>query len=301
MDTPDSLLSGKPQVHLLQRYSVSALRKRWLRRYSIDIETEMAGVNELAHWRCLESDLEFFTPASTEGSSRLYQQLSELKWYHDTVRWEFEAALPCISNDDCVLEVGTGNGAFLDRLSEQHSGKAIGIELNPLTAQAAIDKGHTILQQPLADGLVKEQGLFDVVCSFQVLEHVSDPLGFAKAMSEMTRPGGLIVIGVPNAQSFIRHWKINLLDMPPHHMTRWYPQTLQYLGSKLGLDVERVVVEPLSDLHSLDYVEAQVQRVLPVPLLPRVMARIFGPLLARHPKRKQIPGHTLLAIYRKPA
>jgi SAM-dependent methyltransferase len=40
---------------------------------------------------------------------------------------------------------------------------------------------------------------FDLVTSFQVLEHVPDPLAYLREMARVTRPGGKVILATPNA------------------------------------------------------------------------------------------------------
>ena len=301
-DRPLSPLTGRNDVDFVRRYSVRSLQRRWRSRFGIDIGPELGPIGDLFHWRCRETELQFFTPPDLAGSSELYRQLGRFGWYHEVGRWEFAATLPWLHGANHLLEVGCGNGAFLDLLASGFSGSTVGIELNPETARQAAAKGHHVVRSPIESDQVRSLGPFDAICSFQVLEHVPKPLPFLESLAALLTPGGTLVIGVPNADCFIRHWRVNLLDLPPHHMTRWTRRTLEYIAAPLGLDILSLETETLSAGHSLDYIEAQIRRVLPVPPLPRAIAHVLGPGLRKAAKiRRRIPGHTLLAVYRKRA
>lgn len=301
MKAPVSPLTGGNRVELVRRYSALNLQRRWRRRFGIDIAAELAPATEILHWRCLETELGFFHPPSSAGSPTLYAQLARFHWYHDTDRWEFETALPWLGEARNLLEVGCGDGAFLDRLSRELDTTLIGLELNGVTAERARAKGHHILQQAVGCEAVTALGPFDAICSFQVLEHVADPADFLASLVSLLAPGGVLLLGVPNADCFIRHIRTNLLDLPPHHMSRWTAQTLASLGPLLQLETLDIMTETLSEAHAVDYIEAQVQRLMPLPLIPRIPARLLGPALARMPRvRASIQGHSLLGVYRKP-
>jgi 2-polyprenyl-3-methyl-5-hydroxy-6-metoxy-1,4-benzoquinol methylase len=302
MSHPSSPLTGGHRVELVHRYATADLVRRWRRRFAIEVGDELAPAHEILHWRCLETELEFFHPLAAAGSSSLYEQLARFRWYHDPNRWDFGAALPWLRNAKGLLEVGCGDGAFLDLLGRSFAGTVTGIEFNSVTAKRARSKGHKVIEQPVESDAVQALGPFDAICSFQVLEHIPEPLPFLQALVSQLSPGGTLVLGVPNAECFIRHWRVNLLDLPPHHMSRWTTRTLAKLGPLLGLEPLEVQTETLSAGHSVDFIEAQVQRVIPVPLLPRVFGRLAGPILSRMPSlRQEIPGHSLLGIYRKPS
>lgn len=55
---------------------------------------------------------------------------------------------------------------------------AVGIELNSKAVASAKTKGINIRQLDLHELAEEKESSFDAVCSFQVLEHISDPLMF---------------------------------------------------------------------------------------------------------------------------
>lgn len=300
MNTPNSPLTGSQRVKLLQRYPARTLICGWQRQFGIDIRAQLGDISEITHWRCQDTGLEFFQPGDATGTSQLYAQLSRFGWYHDPQRWEFDAAIRRLDHAKRILEVGCGDGAFLD-LARQHShAELIGIELNPATAAIASGNGHRILQHRSDSAPITALGQFDAVCSFQVLEHVPDPHAFIDSLCARLADGGLLILGVPNADSFIRHQRINLLDMPPHHMSRWSAQTMAGIAPLFNLQLLGIEAETLSRTHAVDYIETQVQRLLPLPILPRAAGRLLGPVLAHAPKlRSSIQGHSLIGVYRK--
>jgi SAM-dependent methyltransferase len=55
----------------------------------------------------------------------------------------------------------------------------------------------SLVQANVEAGLPFPSGCFDIVVCEQVLEHLHDPVGVAREMARVMRPGGLLIAGVP--------------------------------------------------------------------------------------------------------
>ena len=76
---------------------------------------------------------------------------------------------------------------------------------------------------------------FDVVTSFHCLEHVDHPVEFVRSLAALTRPGGRIFLSTPySPMSFEAHW-FDVMNHPPHHLTRWNLAAYRQLSALLGL------------------------------------------------------------------
>ena len=90
-----------------------------------------------------------------------------------------------IGPEDRVLEVGTGSGWFRREVEKHGCGTYVGIDLNP-----PADIVGDILQW---QSLGLEQGSFDVIVAFEVVEHVD----CFRACHDLLRPGGRMLITTP--------------------------------------------------------------------------------------------------------
>jgi len=105
------------------------------------------------------------------------------------------------------------------------------------------------------------------------------------------------MLGVPNADSYLRY-QYNLLDMPPHHLTRWPPRTLARLPEFFPLRLIRLEKEPLTNYHVPDYVDASLKMFFGP--LNRQPLRILAAWLIRHTGlQKRITGHTVYAVFER--
>lgn len=294
-----SPLSKSCTVRLVKTIPVDELVKIWSKRYQIDVKDFFENILELHEYECLESGLVFYSKQARGGDSKFYGQLQNLAWYYEEDKWEFQRALSDISPMDSVLEVGSGSGYFLSKLHQRKQSKILGLELNKSGAQSCQEKGLDVREELLDDFAVTTTEKFDVVCSFQVLEHVEEPLAFLEAQILLLKQGGQLIISVPNGESFLAKQDCALLNMPPHHLSRWTVKTAKYLAEKLELELKKVEFEPLAKCHVPEYVDAYFSCLPNIPKLKGLMIYIIRFIISFSVIRKQLKGHTLYMVFNK--
>lgn len=100
-----------------------------------------------------------------------------------------------------VLDVGCNTGYGTVRFLPV-ARRVVGVDVSPAAIEAARMRApggqpEFILTSGLA--LPFPDHSFDLVSSFQVLEHVPDPLGYLREIARVTRPGGEVILATPNA------------------------------------------------------------------------------------------------------
>jgi SAM-dependent methyltransferase len=94
---------------------------------------------------------------------------------------------------DALLEVGCGNGFFLEEARRQGYETVRGVEPSTdAVAQAPPGLRDEIVVDVMRNGLFDEQS-FDAICFFQVLDHLADPAGVLGECLTLLRPGGLLL------------------------------------------------------------------------------------------------------------
>jgi 2-polyprenyl-3-methyl-5-hydroxy-6-metoxy-1,4-benzoquinol methylase len=281
---------------------VESLRREWLVRswrekFHVDVGSCFSQDECVKLFCCTHCDLLFYSPAPLP-SAGFYEALSSHPWYYQDDKWEHRVVWPRVYAGERVLDIGSGAGAFL-RGVKQRGGIAVGIETNPLAAQACRSAGIDVFEESVEKVASREQEGYDMVCAFQVLEHVPEPLTLLKPAIQLLRPGGRLVCSVPNNASFVGRSRGVILNMPPHHATRWNPTTFRALSRVLPLGLETLMYEPLQACHHGWYCKHATSPLLRVRGAWRVRGhatRVLAGAL-RLGVSRFIRGHTLLGIF----
>jgi methionine biosynthesis protein MetW len=204
-------------------------------------------------------------------------------------------ALALLPAGGSALDLGCASGGLL-ALLRPRAGHLAGLELSPTAARAAAGVGDEVVQGALEDpGLPFATGAFDLVVLADVLEHLADPRAALERAAGWCRPGGAILVSVPN----VAHWSARLAlargrwpqeesgTFDSSHL-RWFTRTsLADLLTAAGLvDVELDAIVPALRNH----------------LRPERLARRAEPAwqaLGRH--APGLLGYQVVGIARKPA
>jgi 2-polyprenyl-3-methyl-5-hydroxy-6-metoxy-1,4-benzoquinol methylase len=117
-----------------------------------------------------------------------------------------------------MLDIGCGRG-ILPALMRERGWEAQGLEFSETAARHARELQVPVFVGNLPDSPYEPES-FDAVVLWHVLEHVPDPVEALAKAREILRPGGLLVLAVPNFESLQarfsgRHWFH--LDVPRHY------------------------------------------------------------------------------------
>jgi SAM-dependent methyltransferase len=114
------------------------------------------------------------------------------------LRYELvERTLARLPNVSSVLEIGCGEGALAARLARRFS--YVGVEPDAAACARARERvGGTGGEIVLGDVSALPAGSsFDLVCAFEVLEHLADDAGALRSWRERLEPGGRLMLTVP--------------------------------------------------------------------------------------------------------
>jgi len=230
---------------LLESIRTSDLARLYQRELEIDVSRLLSHVDKINYHSCSTCDLKYFLPAVT-GDNRFYESLQRFPWYYEEDKQEFSFAASHVQPHDRVLEIGSGKGAFHKYIKDN---PYVGLEFNDKAIASSRSRGLDIRKQSIEAHADETPDSYDVVCNFQVLEHVSTPNTFLDSCAGCLKPGGKLIVSVPSHSSFSRFLVNHLLDLPPHHLTRWTDDSLRYIGNICDLSLLQIWHEPLQPLH----------------------------------------------------
>tara|TARA_B100001750_G_scaffold169122_1_gene137530 strand:- start:1878 stop:2789 length:912 start_codon:yes stop_codon:yes gene_type:complete len=96
-----------------------------------------------------------------------------------------------------ILDIGSGPGFFLRR-AKKRGWNVLGIEPSPIACEYAKKQKIPTIQKFFHEVNIKQLGKFDAIHTYDVLEHVNNPINILKKSYSLLKKGGIIIIEVPN-------------------------------------------------------------------------------------------------------
>jgi len=287
-DEEDEVLNVIPTEKIINGYKI---------QFNIDITSYFKEVKEIYLCKNKKTGYIYFYPLFVNGSSEFYQNLENYEWYYQPKRWEFDEAKKHIKSG-ILLEIGCGRGDFLNSLRDIHNLKLKGIEHN-------VNAINYCKSRQLDVGFFKLEELksnsFDYITSFQVLEHINDVRSFFENSYRLLKPGGKLIIGIPNTKSFVfypfsENYFQNgtlLLNLPPHHMGWWNKNSIKKTGCLFGFNLLNFKLESIHK-QRFELITANIGYLLKNRFIPRIIYKFFKKLFPIF-----FQGETMLVVFEK--
>jgi SAM-dependent methyltransferase len=295
-------LCGTKESLIAERTSLSKLRKHWLSVFGFDPFPSDFSKDHIDRKKCVLCHLEYFDPPFY-GNADFYARISKNPWYYEQNKWEFDVAAEIVSRirPADLLEIGCGNGFFLEKISSLGV-NVEGVDINRDAIASCKAKGLTAD----AVNVLEITKSYDMVVLFQVLEHMEQAKElFEFLTTKLVRPGGYLVIAVPNPDGYLKEIDINLLDMPPHHNSCWGFPTFEHLHAQFGLQLVEHKKETIRYVHYLGFLQSIINehvgltsptwKTKVITKLQSLVIRLWAPLTYLG-DRDRIDGQTHLVV-----
>ena len=184
--------------------------------------------------RCRACDLVFADPMAA-GSDSFYAWVTGFDRYHSGARWEWRKVKELLGGEaaSTVLELGCGKGDLL-RLLAGPGCEIFGLDISEASIARAQAAGLSAEVGSHLDIAARfgEDRRYDAIILSHVLEHIGDPRGLMAALKPLLAPDGRIFVAVPYSPMSLEILHNNIMNLPPHHMSRWNGKSLARLADE---------------------------------------------------------------------
>ena len=241
-------LCHSDKIKLIENIAVNDLVNLYQSKFGLDI-THLFKSEQVGFLECTVCGLKYFVPFSG-GDEKFYEYFQKYPWYYLEDKSEYDFAINFINSPDKVLEIGSGRGVFAKKISTTDY---TGLEFSKSACDLAAQQGIKVLNERLEEHALNNQSKYDVVSSFQVLEHIDNVNSFLQAAIACLKPGGKLILSVPGDESFFGGMVNAYLNLPPHHASRWSSRTLKRVAEIFHLNIESIYYEEIALMHHLSY------------------------------------------------
>lgn len=267
-------------------------------------------------YQCPITKFKFFSPTNLAGDSWYYKELERRNSnYYKSDSWEFYETIKFLNNNAFeILEIGSGNLSFL-KLVKRSAKRVVGLELNENAVRYGQAEGIEVHNTSIEEFSKSNIKKFDVVCAFQVLEHVLDIDNFIRSSLTCLRKNGRLIIAVPNNRSILfksrsllkyysnemkykLHCTTIALNTPPHHMGLWTARSLKRLCKNYPMKCQSVFMEPIKEFRFgliRDIIINYLNKFFGLRISKSITNRVFTDGLIK----KVFVGDSILIIFRK--
>ena len=158
-----------------------------------------------------------------------------------------------------MLDLSCGQGDFLAE-AKKRNWNVYGSEYSEAATHLCRERGIKMHQGDLSTNIFNNIK-FDVITSFEVIEHVNNPHTLMSLTNNKLRQKGIAYCTTPNFNSLLRYFEKDKFMMInfPEHLSYYTKASIRYLGREnnfkaltvktTGIDIGRLIIKPQSTLR----------------------------------------------------
>lgn len=145
-----------------------------------------------------------------------------------------------------ILDVGCGIGYFLEE-AKKRGWEVFGTEYTDLAVNICREKGIEMNQGVLNPSDYSPES-FDIITSFEVIEHIYNPREELQNFNTLLRKGGMVYVTTPNFNSLLRYRLKNNYDniCYPEHLSYYTPKTIKKAFKQAGFQINKIETTGIS-------------------------------------------------------
>ena len=129
-----------------------------------------------------------------------------------------------------ILEIGAGEGALGAWLAGRFD--YVGVEPDDASRAVAVDRLHAVGRGEMRETLPNGDARYDVICAFEVLEHIQEDGVALQSWRERLAPRGYLLISVPAHSA-----RFGVSDRYVGHVRRYDRAVLRQLLQREGFEI----------------------------------------------------------------
>ncbi len=210
--------------------------------------------------RCENCSLVFSSPIITKNEiKKLYRESictyeEQIESLIKTYLSLFRKIKPKLRFDSKILEIGCGNGFFLDALKKEGYDNAYGVE----PSKKMVSQSSGFLKKRIKQDVFKKsqfkKNSFDAVLSFHTLDHVVNPLEFVRNTYAILKKGGIALLVVHDVNGLsVKLFGERSAIFDVEHIYLFNKKTLPRIFIKAGFSLEGVEVFDVVNTYPFSY------------------------------------------------
>jgi SAM-dependent methyltransferase len=235
---------------------------------------------EYMHYRLLECrrcDVLYANPLPTRESldaayrEAAFDSSEEARHAGDVYAELLPAILSKLPRREAALDIGTGDGAFLEHLLRFGFERVVGVEPSRAPVEVARPTVRSLIRQSAFRPSDFDKESFSLVTCFQTLEHVYEPLELCRGTFDLLHPGGAVLLVCHDRRALsarVLGTRSPIFDI--EHLQLFSRESLTYALREAGY--ESVTTLPVVNRYPLSY----WLKLLPVP--PRAKSAALAAL-----------------------
>ena len=151
-----------------------------------------------------------------------------------------------------ALDIGAGDGAFLEQLLESGFDQVVGVEPSRAPIAAALTNIKPLIREGIFRGDDYAPDSLSLVTCFQTLEHLHDPQAMTREVHRLIKPGGAAFFICHNRRTLSARLlgkKSPIFDI--EHLQLFSPHSARYLLEQTGFT--KVALMPVHNSYPLRY------------------------------------------------